>query len=156
MRLHTRDINQAYRQSENTARTRYVHSYSTRNEPENWKSGKSDQTSIRYIRIGFFWYLKNVEHQLGKLNMLRSRVDQCLLYNQDEKQLNGFVIPRVDDSLVVGNPQFMRDEEMELAFLTSKKRNVIQEALLSLTAKIYRPNQSNAFTWSEQTIRKSF
>ena len=129
LRLCTRDISQAYTQSETpVARDIYAHA-----PPE---LGLAPHQILKVVRplyglpeAGTHWFRTYTNHHMTKLHMQPSTFDPCLLATtHGNSHALGFVGLQVDDSLIVGNSLFLAEEERALkrAGFPAKLREELQ------------------------------
>lgn len=77
------------------------------------------------LESGLHWHLTYLNRYSNKLRMRRYCVDPCLLFTNDEKHLDGIVIPQVENSLIIGNEFFLVDEEKGSQMFISKEKQLL-------------------------------
>lgn len=77
---------------------------------------------------GLHWYMSYLTHHLESLNMVKSKVDPCVLIKRTNDKLTGMILLQVDDSLGFGNKDFLAEEEMASTQFKSKPRSSLTTA----------------------------
>lgn len=64
---------------------------------------------------GLHWYLTYLDHHQRRLEMERTTMDPCVLVKRCGAEFDGIVLLQVDDSLALGTPSFLKDEDQSPA-----------------------------------------
>ena len=120
-----RDVTQAYIQS-NTKLERvvYIKAPLELGLPKNYVL-RVEKPLYGIPESGLHWYLTYLTHHLEVLHMTRSRVDPCVLYRTKNDKLEGMILLQVDDSLGMGNDEFLLEEERASNKFRCKERTPI-------------------------------
>lgn len=127
MQIFTRDVTQAYVQSEMTLeRDVYIDAPPEMQLP--------DDSLLKVVlplygipESGLDWYLTYTNHHMEHLGMFRATVDPCVLIRREKGNLAGLVIHQVDDSMATVMPRFLDDEERASSPYKSKPRQMLTE-----------------------------
>ena len=111
MNTYTRDITQAYIQSQTQLeRDVYIKA------PD--ELGLDEDYVLKVVKplygipeSGLHWYLTYLSHHLDTLKMVRAQCDPCVLLRRNQDDLERLILLQVDDSLGVGTPDFLEEEE---------------------------------------------
>jgi Reverse transcriptase (RNA-dependent DNA polymerase) len=130
--LFCRDITQAYIQSTSKlARPIYA------TPPKEMHGEFPDDVILKIIKplygipeAGTHWFGTYFVHHKEKLDMETSTYDPCLLITKDQEGPFGMVGMQTDDTLILGDSQFVEKENMEL-----KKAKLLAKPIESLTAE---------------------
>jgi len=78
---------------------------------------------------GVHWFECYVGHHEGKLGMIRTEVDPCLLYKKDKDRLVSLCCLQVDDTLVAGTEKFVSEENEACRIFESKGQTRIENGV---------------------------
>lgn len=131
MSLHLRDVSQAYVQSK-THLSREIYAKPPKEIQDNLPTNSVLKISKPLYGIpeaGTHWFQTYHKHHVEKLHMTQSTFDPCLLHT-DKNGLFGVVGIQTDDTLFVGNEEFIRLEQDEIT-----KSNIVTKPVDKLTYK---------------------
>ena len=125
--LYTRDITQAYVQSESELE-RPVYLY-----PPAEMHLSSDYVLLAIKPIygvpesGVHWFNTYQDHHVNRLNMCATKFDPCLLYLREQGKLKAVTALQVDDNLGHGDQAFLEAEQEQSRMFESKPRKLVIE-----------------------------
>lgn len=104
---------------------------------------------------GLNWYLTYLEYHTEKLGMVRATTDPCVLIRREDRALKGLVMLQVDDTLMLGDDDFITEEQAAVEEFKSKDRVFISKASIDVNGiKIKKISEGRIRLRQEDKIAK--
>ena len=124
-KVYLRDIIQAYIQSlENIGRKIYFEPVPEMGLPKSVVL-KAVKPLYGIPESGLLWFKSYSGHHVSTLGMTQSKVDECCFFKRGEDGLSGMTILQVDDSVGLGDDEFLDLEEKNSNKFRAKPRSIL-------------------------------